>query len=184
MSKLAKKPIVVPENVQVILGHQMLKARGPKGELELALHPQVEVELAGQAIRVKMRSLKERRQKALWGTFWKLVYNLVLGVSQGFEKKLEIIGVGYKAAVSSRELVLQLGFAHPVEISIPKGIELTVEKNIITVSGSDKQQVGAFAALVREKRPPEPYKGKGIRYVDEFIRRKAGKVVKTIGGGA
>ncbi|HYC79683.1 MAG TPA: 50S ribosomal protein L6, partial [Candidatus Binatia bacterium] len=115
--------------------------------------------------------------------FRSLVNNMVVGVTSGFTKTLEVNGVGYKVAVAGSKLNMSLGYSHPVEMEIPKGIEVKVEKNVITITGADRQAVGQFAAVVREQRPPEPYKGKGIKYSDETIRRKAGKVVKAVGGG-
>jgi large subunit ribosomal protein L6 len=124
---------------------------------------------------------EDKKEKALWGLTRALIQNLVDGVTKGFEKKLEVNGVGFKIALQGQVLVLNLGFSHPINVDIPKGIEVAVDKNVITITGSDKQLVGQFAANIRELKKPEPYKGKGIKYIDEVILRKAGKVVKAVG---
>ena len=182
MSKIGKKIITVPAGVELNIGSETVTIKGPKGELVLPLHPKVKAELTGGILTISVKNPEDRRQRALWGTFRAILANAIGGVSSGFEKKLEIIGVGFKAVVSSGKIVLNLGYSHPIELSIPKGLEAKIEKNVITVSGIDKQAVGEFAALVRSKRKPEPYKGKGIKYSDEVVRRKAGKVVKAVGG--
>ncbi len=183
MSKIGKKPILIPEGVQVsLINGSTIKVKGPKGELSMALHPKVKVEIAGHELKVAVANPEDRRQKALWGTFRAILQNLITGVSVAFLRKLEIIGVGYKAVVSANKLVLNIGYSHAVELEIPKGLEVKIEKNIITLSGADKQLLGEFAAFIRSYRPPEPYKGKGIKYQDEVIRRKAGKVMKAVGG--
>lgn len=182
MSKIGKKLITIPAGVQVSLVNDKVTAKGPKGELSLSLHPKVSVHIDGQELQVSVKNQEQAQSKALWGTFRSLLQNMVQGVSAGFEKKLEIVGTGYKASVSSGKLILNLGFSHPLELSIPKGLEVKVEKNTVSVAGADKQLVGEFAALVRSQRKPEPYKGKGVKYADEVVRRKAGKVVKAVGG--
>jgi large subunit ribosomal protein L6 len=183
MSKLAKKGIAIPDGVEVKLEGQTVAVKGPKGELAVVLHPQVEVSITDKEIKVAASKEQNRRQKSVSGTFWSILRNAVQGVTQGFEKKLEIIGVGYKAQVNGEKLVLNLGYSHPVELEIPKGLEVKVEKNVVSITGFDKQVVGQFAAQVRSQRKPEPYKGKGIKYSDEVVRRKAGKVVKAVGAG-
>jgi len=182
MSKIGKKIITVPEGVEVKASGQVLTIKGPKGELALDLHPDVTVDTVDDGIKVGVKDPDDRLQRALWGTFRSLVQNNITGVSEGFEKKLEIVGVGYKAEVSPDKLTLNVGYSHPVELEIPEGLEVKVEKNKILVSGIDRQVVGQFAAQTRAVRKPEPYKGKGIRYEDEVVRRKAGKVVKAVGG--
>lgn len=162
---------------------QTLTVSGPKGTLELQLHPQVNVEITADQVRVTVKDKESKQEKTVWGLTRALVQNLVDGVTKGFEKKLEVNGVGFKVAVVGTKLVLNLGFSHPVELEIPKGLSVSVDKNIITVAGANKQLVGQFAAEIRELRKPEPYKGKGIKYLDEIILRKAGKVVKAVGGG-
>lgn len=182
MSKIGKKPIIIPGAVQVSVANNTVTAKGPKGELSLSLHPRVQAEIAGQALKVSVKNPEQAVSRALWGTFRSLFQNMVQGVSLGFEKKLEIIGIGYKAAVSGGKLILNLGYSHPLELSVPKGLTVKVEKNTVSVAGADKQLVGQFAALIRSQREPEPYKGKGIKYTHEVVRRKAGKVVKAVGG--
>ena len=182
MSKIGKKIIIIPEGVEVKALDQVLNVKGPKGELTLNLHPDVTVDVVDDGIKVGVKDPENRLQRALWGTFRSLVQNNVTGVIEGFEKRLEIVGVGYKAEVSSDKLTLNVGYSHPVELEIPDGLEVKVEKNKIFVSGIDRQAVGQFASQTRAVRKPEPYKGKGIKYEDEIIRRKAGKVVKAVGG--
>jgi len=183
MSKIGKKFIVIPDGVQIALVNGMVKVKGPKGEIDLPLHPKVKLELTDKQATVSVGKPEDRRQNALWGTFRSLIENAVVGVAKGFEKRLEVQGVGYKASVAAGKLTLNLGYSHPVEMVVPKGLEAKIEKNIIIVSGFDRQVVGQFAAIVRSQRKPEPYKGKGIRYVGEVVRRKAGKVVKAVGAG-
>ncbi|MBI4050420.1 MAG: 50S ribosomal protein L6 [Candidatus Doudnabacteria bacterium] len=182
MSKIGKKPIVIPDGVQVNIAGSAVKVKGPGGELDLRLHPKVHVEVSGSSAKVSVKNPDDRRQKALWGTFRAILQNMVAGAGRAFERRLEIVGVGYKAAVSGNKLVLNIGYSHPVEIEIPAELEVKVEKNTVSVAGADKQAVGQFAASLRSRRPPEPYKGKGLRYHDEVVRRKAGKVTKAVGG--
>jgi large subunit ribosomal protein L6 len=181
MSKIGKKPIIIPEGVQVTADSGIVKVKGPKGESELPLHPKIQVSLLDKTLKVSVKKPEDRRQKALWGTYRSLLASLISGVISGFEKKLEVIGVGYKANLEGEKLVLSLGFSHPIIIRIPKGLAVKIEKNVISISGINKQEVGEFAACIRSHRPPEPYKGKGIRYVGESVRRKPGKVVKAVG---
>ena len=183
MSRIGKKPVVIPSGVTADIKGDTVKIKGSKGELSLALHPKVSVEKTDEGIIVKVKNENNKQERALWGLFRALLNNMVVGVTTGFTKVLEINGVGYKAAVSGKKIVLNLGYSHPIEMEIPAGIEAKVEKNVMTITGIDRQAVGQFAAVIREQRPPEPYKGKGIKYSDEVIRRKAGKVVKAVGGG-
>ena len=173
----------MPSEVKAEIKGGSLTVTGPKGALSLEIHPKVKISLVENEILVDVDKKEDKRQKALWGLFRALVQNLVLGVTAGFEKKLEVNGVGFKVALQGTKLVMALGFSHPVEVEVPKDISVTVEKNLITISGADKQRVGQFAAEIRELKKPEPYKGKGIKYIDEVILRKAGKVVKVVGGG-
>lgn len=187
MSLLGRKPIVLPEGVAVAPKEGALEVRGPKGTLFLRLHPDMVAMVEG--LNVVITPAAERiggkGVSALWGTQWSLVRNAVIGVSLGFEKQLELQGVGYRAEVSGNVLRLNVGFTHPVELTAPQGITIGVEKNVVKVHGIDKQTVGEFAAAIRRVRPPEPYKGKGIRYVGEVVRRKEGKVVgATTSAGA
>ncbi len=181
MSRIGKKIVVIPAGVTAELSDQVITVKGPKGTLSLHIHQLVVVEIEGAEIKVSVPKPDNKQQRALWGLFRSLVQNIVIGVSVGYQKKLEVNGVGYKVAVVGTQLNMQLGFSHPVDMPIPKGLEVTVEKNQITISGADKQLVGQFAANVREQKKPEPYKGKGIKYDTETILRKAGKVVKAVG---
>jgi large subunit ribosomal protein L6 len=183
MSKIGKKPITIPDGVQINISEAVFTAKGPKGEQKVEINPRVKLEQKDNQIIVSVKKPDEKADRSLWGTFRSLINNAILGVTDGFERRLEVVGVGYKAAVSGEKLVLNLGFSHPVEIGIPKGLEVAVEKNSIIVKGVDKQMVGEFAANVRKHRKPEPYKGKGIKYDDEVVRRKAGKVAKAVGEG-
>jgi large subunit ribosomal protein L6 len=183
MSRVGKKPVVIPAGVKAELKGDMLTVTGPKGALSLQIHPKVTLTVGADQIQAEVAHQENKREKALWGLFRALVQNLIEGVTKGFEKKLEVNGVGFKVAAQAGKLVMALGFSHPVEVIIPKDLNVTVDKNLITISGADKQKVGQFAAEVRELKKPEPYKGKGIKYLDEVIVRKAGKVVKVVGGG-
>lgn len=175
MSRIGNKVIIVPEGVTVEVDGQNVKVKGPKGELESQINPLISIELDGNELKLtRPNDLRETRQ--VHGTARSLVENMVVGVNEQFTKKLIIIGVGYRAQVQGRKLILTMGFSHPVEMELPEGIEVEVEKNTeITIKGCDKHMVGEFAAQVRKVRKPEPYKGKGIRYEDEHVRRKAGK---------
>ncbi|HTL39248.1 MAG TPA: 50S ribosomal protein L6 [Methylomirabilota bacterium] len=183
MSRIGKKPVVIPSGVTVELKDQTLKVKGPKGELSLQIHPKVQIVKTDSELTVKVKKEQDKNERALWGLFRSLIQNMVMGVTVGFTKILEINGVGYKAAITGKKLTLNLGYSHPIEMDIPAGLEAKIEKNILTITGADRQMLGQFAAVVRSQRPPEPYKGKGIKYQEEVIRRKAGKVVKAVGGG-
>ncbi len=175
MSKIGKHPVVIPAGVTANVEGQTVKVKGPKGALQVTLVEEVGAELAGAEVKVSMRG-ETNRHKAMWGMSRTLVSNLVEGVTKGFEKKLEITGVGYKAAVAGKNLNLSLGFSHDVIYPIPEGIQIVTPKPTeIVVTGVDKQQVGQVAAEIREYRGPEPYKGKGVKYAGEFIFRKEGK---------
>ncbi len=174
MSKIGKKPISIPSGVEVKWEKPVVKVKGPKGELSLELRDEVDLEISDSEVRVK-KVADTKLARSLWGTYRSLINNMIIGVSQGFEKKLELVGVGYRAEVKGNTLVLQLGYSHPIEYPIPEGIEIKAERTSITVRGIDKQKVGQVAAEIRAFRPPEPYKGKGIRYEGEQVRRKAGK---------
>ncbi len=178
MSRIGKKPIEIPENVKVKIDKNTIIINGPKGELALEVHPEIKVEVNDNKIILTPVKI-HKGTKALWGTYRSHIANMIQGVVEGYEKKLEIHGVGYKAGLEGKDLVLHLGHSHPVKINPPQGIEFKVEKNLIAVSGTDKQLVGQVAAEIREKRKPEPYKGKGVRYQGEVVRRKAGK--KAVG---
>jgi large subunit ribosomal protein L6 len=175
MSRLGKLPIVLPEKVEAKVSNNFVIVKGPKGELRLKIHEAVIVEANDKEIKVSVKNPEVKKEKAFWGLFWNLIKNMVIGVKDGYEKKLEIIGVGYKVSATGNKLNLSLGFSHPVEFALPEGITATTAANVITVSGIDKQLVGETAARIRRLKKPEPYKGKGIKYVGEVIRRKEGK---------
>lgn len=178
MSRIGKKPIEIPGGVEATITQKNISVKGAKGSLDFTFHDDVEVNIEEKLI--KVNALRETKQaRALWGLTRMLVANMIEGVTKGFEKQLELQGVGFRMAVQGKKLNMALGFSHPVEIEIPDGIEAKVEKNILTVSGIDKQKVGQFAATIRALKKVEPYKGKGFRYVGEKVRRKAGK--KAVG---
>jgi len=178
MSRIGKKPITIPQSVEINIDGNKISVRGPKGELQKEVPLEIKIEIKDDKIFVSPGK-ETKRTKAFWGLFRTLIFNMVKGVTDGYEKKLEIHGVGYKANLEGEDLVLLVGFSHPVKIDRIEGIEFSVEKSIITVSGIDKELVGQIAAKIRKVRKPEPYKGKGIRYLGEEIRRKAGKKVAT-----
>lgn len=174
MSRLGKLPITVPSGVEATLADGILTIKGPKGTLTRTLVAAVAVTIENGIITVSPVEGKENAA-ALWGTFAAHVNNMIAGVTEGFTKILEIEGVGYRAEMKGTTLVLSMGFSHPVEMEVPEGLTCVVEKNVITITGADKEALGQFAADVRKVRKPEPYKGKGIRYQGEFIIRKQGK---------
>ncbi|MFH1366881.1 MAG: 50S ribosomal protein L6 [Patescibacteria group bacterium] len=183
MSRIGKLPVKIPSDVKASLEGDMIKIKGPKGELTQEIHPQVKIDIKEGEILVTVKNPDDKSDRSLWGLFRVLINNMVIGVVKGFEKKLEINGIGFKAAVSGQKLNLNVGFSHPVEFPLPDGIAVKVEKSVMTVTGIDKQKVGEVAAEIRAIKPPEPYKGKGIKYLDEVVRRKAGKAAKTAGEG-
>lgn len=175
MSRKGKLPIPLPKGVEVKVSANEIAVKGPKGSLNQALVPGIRVNVEADQIVVELDE-KYAHQGNFHGLYRTLIENMVKGTTQGFETLLEMIGVGYRAAVQGQLLDLQLGFSHPTKLPIPEGLQIKVDKNtLITVSGVDKQKVGQFAATIRSMRPPEPYQGKGIRYKDEYVRRKAGK---------
>jgi len=175
MSRIGKRPVAIPSGVTASVDGQTVKMKGPKGQLQFVVHDDVEVTLDKNAVKVNPRT-ETNRARALYGTARAQIANLVEGVTKGFEKKLEITGVGYRAAMQGKNLQLALGYSHDVIYAIPEGIQIAVPKPTeITITGSDIQRVGQVAAEIRAYRPPEPYKGKGVKYVDEFIFRKEGK---------
>jgi len=181
MSRIGKQLIKIPEKVEVKIEGGKIVAKGPNGELTELIPPQIKIALIdteqGKEIQISP-AMETKKTPALWGLFRMLIFNMIKGVVEGFEKKLEIQGIGYRATVQGNKLVLNLDLSHPIEIEAPQGIEFKVEKNVITVSGIDKQMVGQVAAKIRNFKKPEPYKGTGIRYFGEVVRRKAGK--KTV----
>jgi len=175
MSRIGKMPINIPNGVKVELDKNNIKVSGERGTLEISVHPDMQVKIEDDKIYVS-RSSENKFHRSLHGLSRALINNMVIGVSLGFEKILEIQGVGYRAALEDGKMVLQIGYSHPVKVNTPEGIEFEVEKQkIIKVKGIDKQLVGETAAKIRLLRKPEPYKGKGIRYIDEVVRRKVGK---------
>jgi len=178
MSRIGRLPITVPAGVTVDIAEgNKVTVKGPKGTLERVLPVEMEIKLeAGQVVVTRPNDLK--RMKSLHGLTRTLISNMVVGVSEGYQKVLEVNGVGYKASKAGKVLTLNLGYSHPVEMTDPEGLESVVEGNKITVKGIDKEKVGQYAAEIRDKRRPEPYKGKGIKYADEVIRRKVGKTGK------
>ncbi len=183
MSRIGKKPIKILNAVEVKLEGDKLLVKGPKGTLETDIHPLVTVKIEeleeGKVIVVEPKDPDDKVSRAMWGTTRAIIANTMQGVTDGFSKSLEVIGVGYKVNMKGKDVVFEVGYSHPVEFKIPEGIDVKIEKNTVIVSGSDRQQVGEVAAQMRKIRKPEPYKGKGIKYADEVIRRKAGKAAKT-----
>lgn len=175
MSRIGKKPVVVPQGVTVKVEGRRISVKGPKGELDRSVHPEISVAVDGEQIKVT-RPSDEKRHRALHGLTRSLVNNMVEGVTRGFTKRLEIHGVGYKAEATAKGVRLVVGYSHPVDYTAPPGVSIKVENpTTIQVEGVDKEAVGQVAAEIRMVRPPEPYKGKGIRYQGEHVRRKAGK---------
>ncbi|HEY6832983.1 MAG TPA: 50S ribosomal protein L6 [Pseudolabrys sp.] len=175
MSRIGKRPVAVPSGVTANVEGQTVKVKGPKGAMQVSLHDDVVVKMDNGGVLVSPRS-ETKRARSMWGTSRTLVSNLITGVTKGFEERLEITGVGYRAAVQGKQLSLQLGFSHDVNYPIPTGITIATPKPTeIVVTGNDKQQVGQVAAELRGYRPPEPYKGKGVKYAGEYIFRKEGK---------
>ncbi|KAL8153169.1 hypothetical protein V2J09_010929, partial [Rumex salicifolius] len=178
-SRIGKQPITVPSNVALTLEGQFIKVKGPLGELSLNYPREVKVEKEESGLLRVRKALDTRRASQMHGLFRTLTDNMIVGVSKGFEKKLQLVGVGYRALVEGKDIVLTLGFSHPVRMKIPDELKVKVDENTrITISGFDKSAIGQFAASIRKWRPPEPYKGKGVRYADEVIRLKEGKAGK------
>ena len=184
MSRLGKKPIKIPEGVEVFIADKTFKARGPQGEIEYQIPPHLEVGKEDDKIIVKS-PVKKKTQRTKYGLVRATIANIIKGTSKGFKKKLEINGVGYNAIVEGDKLKLNLGYSHPIILSMPEGIGIDIKKNVITVSGIDKSKVGQFASEIRRQRKVEPYKGKGIKYKGEVVIRKVGKAaLKAEGEGA
>ena len=175
MSRVGKKPISIPDKTKIAYSDRVLTVTGEKGTLRQAIHPAVDLKIEDSVMNVTMIS-EDRNTRALQGLTRSLVANMIKGVNQGFQRTLEINGIGYRAELKGKQVVLHVGYSNPVAFDLPEGISATVEKNNnIILSGIDKQKVGLAAAAIRKIRPPEPYKGKGIKYAEEHIRRKAGK---------
>ncbi len=179
MSKIGNKEINLPDGVEVIQRGMDVVVKGPKGEMFRALPRNIELRVEGNKVNlIAKNNTKETR--SLHGTYRAHVANMVTGVLEGWKKQLELVGTGYKAELKGDTLVVHVGFSHPVEFKVPDGIKFSVEKTTITIEGIDKELVGLTSARIRKTRPPEPYKGKGIRYIDEEVRRKAGKAAKAV----
>lgn len=175
MSRIGKQPVQLPDKVVITLDGDMINVKGPKGQLDRKLHPAIDIEINENVLNVKT-DLNDKKKMALQGLFRSLIFNMVTGVTTGYERKLLLSGIGYRAETSGKKLVLNVGYSNPVDFDLPDGISANVEKNTeITLSGIDKELLGQAAANIRRIRPPEPYKGKGIMYSDERIIRKAGK---------
>ena len=186
MSRIGKKPINIPGGVKVEVNGRTVKASGPKGTLEMACHPRIGVKVEENAVVVSNPDEKDRVCKALHGTMRALVNNMVIGVSQGFSREMRVFGTGFNVKEQGGKLILQVGYCHPVEVTIPKGITVEIKvaatkgnevPAVFTVSGADKHLLGQFTSDIRRHRPPEPYQGKGIRYADEHVIRKEGKAL-------
>ncbi len=182
MSRIGKLPVTIPAGVKVAVDANAVRLEGPKGKLQTAVPAGVTIKVEGNVLRVE-RQTEDRKVRSLHGLTRKLIANMTQGVSQGFTRVLDINGVGYRAEVKGQDLHIALGFSHPVVFNLPQGVSAAVERQvIITLSGADRQVLGETAAKIRSLRPPEPYKGKGIKYREEVIRRKAGKAVGSAGG--
>lgn len=180
MSRIGKQPVIIPNDVKVSVNGNTVSIDGPKGKLSNSFHQDIKIQYSQQEKKVLVtRPSDEKKHRALHGLTRSLIANMVLGVTEGYSKNLEIVGIGYNAKVQGKDLALALGYTHPVILEIPKGIKVDVTNPTnpakLTISGTDKQMVGQFSAVIRGKKPPEPYKGMGIKYQDEVIRRKAGK---------
>jgi large subunit ribosomal protein L6 len=174
MSRIGKVPIPIPKGVEIRLDGDSLKVNGPRGELTRKIHPKVQVNTDGEKIEVSVYD-STKESKSLHGLFRVLISNMITGVSSGFERSLEIVGVGYRAELKDRTVVFNIGYSHPVNYELPEGIDARIDKMKISLTGNDKELLGKTAAKIRSFRKPEPYKGKGIKYSEEMIRRKAGK---------
>jgi large subunit ribosomal protein L6 len=174
MSRIGKLPIRIPQGVSVDFSDRILKVKGSKGELSMEVSYEVELEISEEEIGVR-KTGKTRLAPAMWGTTRALIANMIQGVTEGFKKQLELNGVGYKMSLSGKKLVFNLGFSHPIEKELPEGLSANIEKNVLTIEGIDKQQVGHLASVIRSFKPVEPYKGKGLMYVGEQVTRKEGK---------
>ena len=178
MSRIGKKPITIPQGVTATVEGKLITVKGPKGSLDFTCHQDMTVNIKENELVVE-RPSDSKQHKSLHGTTRAVINNMVIGVNEGYVKKLKMIGVGYRAILKGNVITISAGFSHPVEMEIPEGLSVEIPKNtLINISGIDKQAVGEFAANIRGVRPPEPYLGKGIRYVDEYVRRKEGKTAK------
>lgn len=182
MSRVGKQPITIPGGVEINMSSHTIVAKGPKGELSQKFPSAVHIDQKNDQLHVYVKRPENKGQRSLWGTYARLIANMVNGVVNGYERRLELVGVGFRAILKDKILVLNIGFSRPVEFKIPDGIEIAIESNnMVIIKGIDKQLVGETAAQIRRLRKPEPYKGKGIKYIDEIIRRKAGKKATATG---
>jgi large subunit ribosomal protein L6 len=179
MSRIGKQLITIPSGVQMTVSGSHVIVKGPKGQQEMDMHPSVQCSVDGASATVSVQNPDAKSDRSLWGLSQRLITNMVTGVASGFEKKLDVVGIGFKAAIAGNTMTLHLGFSHPVTFVLPGTVSGTVEKNTITLSSIDKQLLGETAARIRALKKPEPYKGKGIRYSDEVVRRKSGKSGKA-----
>ena len=179
MSRIGKQLITIPQGVTVTTDNGVLTVKGPKGELTRTLVPEVAIAVNDGVLTVDVGNKENKKERSLWGTFAAHAKNMIIGVTEGFKKQLEINGVGYRVSMQGKDLKVEAGYSHPVIFTTPEGITITTEKNLITIEGMSKELVGQTAAEIRSIRKPEPYKGKGIKYIDEVIRRKAGKTAKA-----
>lgn len=182
MSRIGKKPIIIPSGVNIEIKGNLVKAKGSKGELSCTVNDALGITRQDDKLILTPKNGKSKNIGALWGTNRQILHNTVVGVKDGFQRKLEINGVGYKAEVQGNKIILSVGYSHPVDFELPASVSALVEKNLITLESIDKQLVGETAARLRKIRKPEPYKGKGIKYLEETIKRKAGKQVKAAAG--
>lgn len=184
MSRLGKKPIKIPDNVEIIISKKCIKAKGPKGEIEYQIPPRIEVDKKDGKIIVQS-PIRKKTERTKYGLARASIANIIKGVNKGFRKKMEINGVGYNIVLEGDKLKLNLGYSHPVNLTVPEGLGVDIKKNNITISGIDKNKVGQFASIIRKQRSVEPYKGKGIKYKNEVVVRKVGKAaLKAEGEGA
>ncbi|MFZ2038469.1 MAG: 50S ribosomal protein L6 [Minisyncoccia bacterium] len=174
MSRIGKKPVAIPAKTSVTVVGKKVSVKGPLGELTREFRPEVKIEVVGNEVVLTINKVTQEN-KVLWGTYASHIKNMIEGVNKNYEKKLVIEGIGFKADVKGEDLTMSLGFSHLVKMKVPKGIKITSEKGVLTIAGMDKEMVGSFAAQIRSTKKPEPYKGKGIHYEDEVIRRKEGK---------
>ncbi|MFC1632898.1 50S ribosomal protein L6 [Patescibacteria group bacterium] len=181
MSRVGKQPVEIPNGVEIKVEGLKVMVKGAKGQLEETFKGPIKIEVAEGNVVITPKNID--KPDPMWGTARAKIQNMVMGVTEGFKKELEINGVGYRGQVSGKKLTLELGFSHPIEAEIPEGLEAAIEKNILTISGIDKEKVGLFADKVRRYRKPEPYKGTGVKYVDEHVRRKEGKKAAAAGAG-
>lgn len=181
MSRIGKKPIEILNGVKVEIKEEKIFVTGPKGSLNFSFSPEMEIKISENDIQV-INNGKTNNSAAIWGTTARIIENMIKGVSEGYQKQLELNGVGFRMAIQGKKINMALGFSHPVEVEIPEGVEAKIENNLMTISGIDKQKVGQFAAKIKSLKPVEPYKGKGFRYVGEIVRKKEGKKSVASGG--